>query len=88
MDSLQRRLPASVSETAVYTQNDGVVDWRYCRTDDPEADFPVSGTHIGLAFNPTVYSVIANRLAQAQCGEKEKAPMAGRVRAGVKCVTS
>ena len=85
VDSLQRGLPASVCETAVYTQNDGVVDWRYCRTDDPEADFPVSGTHIGLAFNPTVYSLIASRLALAQCGQKKRAPRAGRIRAGVKC---
>jgi pimeloyl-ACP methyl ester carboxylesterase len=88
VDSLQRRLPASVHETAVYTENDGVVDWRYCRTDDPEVDFAVSGTHIGLAFNPTVYSVIAKRLAQAQCGQKKRAPRAGRVRASVRCVTS
>ena len=54
----------------------------------PEADFPVSGTHIGLAFNPTVYSVIANRLAQAQCGQKKRVPRAGRIRATVKCATT
>jgi triacylglycerol lipase len=88
VDSLQRRLPPSVFETAVFTRNDGVVDWHYCRTDNPEADFPVSGTHIGLAFNPTVYSLIAKRLAQAQPEQKKKAPRAGRVPAGVNCATS
>lgn len=65
LDSLRRTMPPSVLETAVYTEGDGVVDWRYCRTDSPEADFSVSGTHIGLAFNPSVYSIIADRLALA-----------------------
>ena len=40
-----------------------VVDWRYCKTDRLESDFPVSGTHIGLAFDPAAYSIIAARLA-------------------------
>jgi len=65
VDSLQRNMPPSVFETAIYSQDDGVVDWRYCMTDKPEADFSVSGTHIGLAFNSSVYTIIANRLSQA-----------------------
>jgi len=52
-------------ETAIYTRQDGVVDWRYCITGNPEADFEVSGTHIGLAFNASVATIIANRLAEA-----------------------
>lgn len=52
-------MSASVLETAVYTEGDGVVDWRYSRTDRAESDFSVPGTHIGLAFNPSVYSIIA-----------------------------
>jgi len=68
LDSLQHSMPASVTETAVYSEDDGVVDWRYCKTDRPEADFRVSGTHLGLAFNPSAYSVIAQRLAQASSG--------------------
>src|SRR6516162_6229785 len=55
LESLSCAMPASVLETAVYTEGDGVVDWRCCRTDRPESDFSVSGTHIGLAFNPSVY---------------------------------
>jgi pimeloyl-ACP methyl ester carboxylesterase len=66
LDSLKRAMPTSVVETAVYTEGDGVVDWHYCRTDCPEADFSVSGTHIGLAFNPSVYTIIADRLALAR----------------------
>jgi len=63
LDSLKKDLPGSVGETAVYTKTDGVVDWQYCITDDPALDFEVPGTHIGLAFNPAVYDVIAKRLA-------------------------
>jgi pimeloyl-ACP methyl ester carboxylesterase len=65
LDSLRRKIPDSVMETAIYTRNDGVVDWRCCVTQDPENDFEVPGTHIGLAFNASVYTIIAHRLAQA-----------------------
>ena len=64
LDSLRHSMPASVNETAIYSEGDGVVDWRYCKTDRSDADFRVSGTHIGLVFNPSAYSVIAKRLAQ------------------------
>ena len=66
LNSLKGTMPASVLETAVYTQDDGVVDWRYCRTNHPESDFSVSGTHIGLAFNPSVYTIIAHRLSKVR----------------------
>jgi len=52
-------------QTALYTMDDGVVDYRCCRTGDPERDFRVPGTHIGLAFNSSAYTVIAQRLAIA-----------------------
>lgn len=65
VDSLRRDLPTSVSATAIYTREDGVVDWRRCITGDPEVDCEVSGTHLGLPFNPSVYVVIAERLAKA-----------------------
>jgi hypothetical protein len=64
LDSLRRDLPDSVAETAVYTRTDGVVDWEYCITDKPSVDCEVPGTHIGLAFNPAVYDIIASRLAR------------------------
>jgi hypothetical protein len=28
-------------------------------------DFEAPGTHIGMAFNPTAYSIVAERLAMA-----------------------
>jgi len=66
LDSLRRDIPDSVVETAIYTRHDGVVDWRYCTTRRPGVDFEVPGTHIGMAFNPVAYSIIAERLALAR----------------------
>ena len=70
LDSLRHCMPGAVTETAVYSEGDGVVDWRYCKTDRPEVDFSVSGTHVGLVFNTSVYAIIAERLAQATAGGK------------------
>ena len=56
-------------QTAIYTRDDGIVDWRYCMTRDPEADFEVPGTHIGMAFNPSAYTIVAERLAKAHASE-------------------
>ncbi len=47
IDSLRREVPRSMLQTAIYTRDDGIVDWRYCRTRNPEIDFEVPGTHIG-----------------------------------------
>ncbi len=69
VDSLKRDVPDSMLETAIYTRHDGIVDWRYCMTRNPEVDFEVPGTHIGMAFNPSVYSIVAERLAKAQSSE-------------------
>ena len=66
VDSLKRDVPESMYETAIYTRDDGIVDWRYCMTKNPEADFEVPGTHIGMAFNPSAYAIVAERLAKAQ----------------------
>jgi len=63
LDHLRKDMPSSVAETAIYTQHDGIVDWHYCITDNPANDFEVTGTHLGLAFNPTSYRIIAHRLA-------------------------
>ncbi len=66
LERLRRALPDSVHETAIYTRTDGIVDWNYCITGDPEIDFEVPGTHIGLAFNSVAYGIIAARLAKAR----------------------
>jgi pimeloyl-ACP methyl ester carboxylesterase len=69
LDSLRRKMPRSMFETAVYTRQDGVVDWRYCITGHAGSDFEVSGTHIGLAFNAAVFAIIANRLYESQTSD-------------------
>jgi len=64
VDSLRRKVPDSICQTAIYTRHDGVIDWRCCMTGKKSQDFEVPGTHIGLAFNSAAYSIIARRLAQ------------------------
>jgi pimeloyl-ACP methyl ester carboxylesterase len=64
LESLDRRLPRSVGQTAIFTKTDGIVDWRVCRTGRATVDVEVSGTHIGLVFNPIVYDVLARRLVR------------------------
>jgi PGAP1-like protein len=63
VNHLRCLLPACVDETAIYTRNDGIVDWEYCMTGKPNVDFEVPGTHMGLVFNSTAYNIIAHRLA-------------------------
>ena len=55
--------PPSVDRAAIYTETDGVVDWRSCIEDDSRKNTKVNGTHVGLAFNPQVYRQIAKLLA-------------------------
>ena len=72
LDSLRRKVADSITETAIYTRYDGIVDWRYCMTMKPEVDVEVPGTHIGMAFNPAAYAVIAERLASAQSPREDQ----------------
>jgi pimeloyl-ACP methyl ester carboxylesterase len=69
VDSLKRDVSKSMLETAIYTRDDGIVNWRHCTTGRPGIDFEVPGTHIGMAFNPAAYSIVAERLAKAQSAE-------------------
>ena len=64
LESLVLKLPRSVARTAVYTKTDGIVDWRVCTTGNHYNDFEISGTHIGMVFNPLVYDLVARRLAR------------------------
>jgi triacylglycerol lipase len=64
VSALQTPCPRPVPHTAVYTKTDGIVDWSVCINEDPETNFEVTGTHVGLVFNPSVYELIAARLAK------------------------
>jgi len=57
------RFPSDVRELAIFSRGDGVVDWRMCITGDPAKDREVLGTHVGLAFNPFVYRLLAEFFA-------------------------
>jgi pimeloyl-ACP methyl ester carboxylesterase len=70
IDSLKREVSSSMVQTAIYTRHDGIVDWRYCMTGKPGIDFEVPGTHVGMAFNPLAYTIVAERLAKAQSSER------------------
>ncbi len=71
--SLRRKWPRSVAQMAIYTRDDGIVDWRYCLTGDPKVDVEVCGTHLGLVFNSNTYLHIAERLA-ARSGKRTSKP--------------
>ena len=56
-------LPASVRMTAIYSPEDRIVRHPYSLARDPRAkNVKVPGSHIGLAFNPAVYRVLARSL--------------------------
>ncbi len=56
----------TVPSTSIYSKGDGINDWQYC-LDAPGShteNVRVFGSHSGLAINPMVFHVLANRLAQ------------------------
>ena len=58
-----------VPTTAVFTKGDGIVNWRTCFQDsdsNQQQNIQVRGSHVGLIVNPSVWFVIADRLAQRQ----------------------
>ncbi len=57
--------PPSVHRAAIYSRTDGVVPWRNCLEPEPGLNHEVGGSHIGLAFNPRVFRIVAGLLAEA-----------------------
>lgn len=60
--------PLPVPVTAIYSRNDGVVDWRSCRLDEgecvpPNANHEVTAPHCALGVDPRTLAVIAESLA-------------------------
>jgi len=64
----QMATPPPVPSTAIYSETDGVVAWQCCleRPGPHSESVAVHGSHMGLGFNPLVYEVIADRLAQPE----------------------
>jgi pimeloyl-ACP methyl ester carboxylesterase len=58
-----------VPMTAIYSKGDGVVHWQACMEleEGPQTqNIKVCGSHCGMGFNPKIYHIIADRLAQKQ----------------------
>lgn len=53
----------AVRHYSIYSKLDGVVDWASCLEPDESLNTEVGCTHIGMAFHPGVYRVLAARLA-------------------------
>ena len=60
--------PPPVPSTAIYSKADGVVHWSSCLeyAGDRSENIEVLGSHSGMAMNPLVLHVIADRLAQPE----------------------
>ncbi|MEM1051089.1 MAG: alpha/beta hydrolase [Pseudomonadota bacterium] len=59
--------PVPVPSTAIYSRQDGVTAWQNCidaREDGQTENVELYSSHMGLPFNPAVWFVIADRLAQ------------------------
>jgi triacylglycerol lipase len=58
------RLPGQVRMTAIYSRGDRIVPHPRAMERDPRAkNIEVTGSHIGLAFNPAVYRVLGRVLS-------------------------
>jgi pimeloyl-ACP methyl ester carboxylesterase len=66
-----RRAPAlRVPSTSIYSQWDGVVDWRMCLQEEgPRSEnVAVHASHLGMGVDPAVLWIVADRLAQPADG--------------------
>ena len=58
----------TVPVTALYSQDDGIVDWHCCLQDESATcvNIEVSGAHSAMGFNPDAQAVIAQALADVR----------------------
>lgn len=80
IDSMDPHVSPPVPLTAIYSRGDGVVNWRVCREHEEDhitENIEVCGSHCGMAFNPLIYRIVADRLAQP---EDDWQPMGRRLR--------
>lgn len=69
LESMDPHVSPPVPLTAIFSRGDGVVNWRVCKEAEEDAitqNIEVCGSHCGMAFNPTIYGIVADRLAQAE----------------------
>ncbi len=69
----RERRPIQVPITAIYSRDDGIVDWRACidRT-NPEVDHVrVRAKHLAMGYAPEVLEIVARDLAGARRGQRD-----------------
>lgn len=72
--AFELNVPPPVPTTSVLSKGDGVVPWQACVQTGNHAQaesIQVHGSHCGMSLNPSVFWLVANRLAQAD-GEWQK----------------
>ncbi len=60
-------LPPPVPSTAIFTKEDGVVNWQHCierQESDTTQNVQIGGSHFGLGHNPSALYCIADRLSK------------------------
>lgn len=64
----EMREPPPVPSTAIYSETDGLAAWQSCmeRPGPSSESVRVTGSHCGLGVSALAYTVIADRLAQAE----------------------
>lgn len=65
-DDANRNRPLQVPITAVFSKNDGVVDWKACvdRWSPDIRHVEVRSSHFGLGLDPEVWAIVADALAE------------------------
>jgi pimeloyl-ACP methyl ester carboxylesterase len=60
--------PPPLPSTSIFSEGDGIVGWEHCVdiANDSTESIRVPGSHTGMAHNPLVLHVIADRLAQGE----------------------
>ena len=75
-DESRAPMPADVDFTAIYSQRDGIVDWRACV--DPEAAaVEVTASHVGMAVDPRVIQHVTAALQRTAADEATELASAG-----------
>lgn len=66
-DDARRPVPDGVGFTAIYSQRDGIVDWRAC-VDPLARAVEVTASHLGMAFDPRVADAVNAALLRPSAG--------------------
>ena len=66
-DESQQAVPSDVAFTAIYSQRDGIVDWRAC-IDPAAVAVEVASSHIGMVLDPRVTDQVLTALRRCAAG--------------------